>query len=88
MAVVEIESEDGLVGAGWCEDGCSAIPLIIENYFTTTPSDFTNWLEPERELTKMSTRRLGAGVVERGALEKRCASNRTGGSNPSPTATF
>ena len=33
-------------------------------------------------------RRLGAGVVERGALEKRCASNRTGGSNPSPTANF
>ncbi|SVA91195.1 uncharacterized protein METZ01_LOCUS144049, partial [marine metagenome] len=25
-------------------------------------------------------------VVERGALEKRCASNRTGGSNPSPSA--
>ena len=34
----------------------------------------------------MPSRRLGAGVVERGALEKRCASNRTGGSNPSPTA--
>ena len=30
----------------------------------------------------------GAGVVERGALEKRCASNRTGGSNPSPSAIF
>ena len=34
MAVVEIETEDGLVGAGWCEDGCSAIPLIIENHMS------------------------------------------------------
>ncbi|HAH98226.1 MAG TPA: L-rhamnonate dehydratase [Verrucomicrobiales bacterium] len=34
MAVVEIEVEDGLVGTGWCEDGCKAIPLIIENHMS------------------------------------------------------
>ena len=34
MAVVEIEVENGLVGTGWCEDGCNAIPLIIENHMS------------------------------------------------------
>ena len=29
MAVVEIETEDGVIGTGWCEDGCDIIgPLI------------------------------------------------------------
>ena len=34
MAVVEIETEEGITGSGWCEDGCSAISLIIENHLS------------------------------------------------------
>ena len=30
MAVVEIETEDGIVGSGWCEDGCDAIAKFID----------------------------------------------------------
>ncbi|HJO53280.1 MAG TPA: hypothetical protein QF373_02175, partial [Verrucomicrobiota bacterium] len=34
MAVVVIETEEGITGSGWCEDGCSAISLIIENHLS------------------------------------------------------
>ena len=34
MAVVEIETEEAITGSGWCEDGCSAISLIIENHLS------------------------------------------------------
>ena len=30
MAVVEIETEDGVTGSGWCEDGCDTIKNFIE----------------------------------------------------------
>ena len=30
MAVIEIETEDGIVGSGWCEDGCDAIAKFID----------------------------------------------------------
>lgn len=29
MAVVEIETEEGVTGSGWCEDGCDAIKNFI-----------------------------------------------------------
>ncbi len=32
--------------------------------------------------------RRGAGVVDRGGLENRCARKRTEGSNPSPSASY
>lgn len=32
MAVVEIETEDGVVGRGWCEDGVRCIASIIERH--------------------------------------------------------
>lgn len=32
MAVVQIETDDGLVGHGWCEDGCCATAPVIENH--------------------------------------------------------
>ena len=25
MAVIQIETDDGLIGTGWCEDGCEAV---------------------------------------------------------------
>jgi len=34
MAVVEIETKDGITGSGWCEDGCDAIKMIIENHLS------------------------------------------------------
>ena len=30
MAVVEIETEDGVTVSGWCEDGCDTIKNFIE----------------------------------------------------------
>ncbi len=30
MAVVEVENEDGVVGQGWCEDGCCTAERIVE----------------------------------------------------------
>ncbi|MCH2202783.1 MAG: hypothetical protein MK102_12490, partial [Fuerstiella sp.] len=32
MAVVEIETSDGICGIGWCEDGCRAVGLVIEHH--------------------------------------------------------
>lgn len=32
MAVVHIETEDGISGFGWCEDGCDAISQIVERH--------------------------------------------------------
>ena len=32
MAVIQIETDDGLIGTGWCEDGCSAVRPIVENH--------------------------------------------------------
>ena len=32
VAVVEIETDEGHSGIGWCEDGCSAVPGIINNH--------------------------------------------------------
>lgn len=32
MAVVQIETDDGVVGHGWCEDGCSATAPVVENH--------------------------------------------------------
>lgn len=32
MAVVEIETEDGIVGQGWCEDGVSAVTGIVNRH--------------------------------------------------------
>ena len=32
MAVVQIETDAGVVGHGWCEDGCSATSLVVENH--------------------------------------------------------
>lgn len=32
MAVVQIETADGLVGHGWCEDGCRATAPVVENH--------------------------------------------------------
>lgn len=34
MAVVEIETDDGVVGQGWCEDGVGAISLVIDNHLS------------------------------------------------------
>ena len=33
-AVVEIETDDGIVGTGWCEDGCCTIKPIIDNHLS------------------------------------------------------
>ena len=32
MAVVEIETDEGIVGKGWCEDGCNAVTPVVENH--------------------------------------------------------
>ncbi len=32
MAVVQIETDEGIVGHGWCEDGCQATAPVIENH--------------------------------------------------------
>lgn len=32
MAVVQIETEDGVIGSGWCEDGCETVALIIDRH--------------------------------------------------------
>ena len=32
ISVVEIQTEDGHTGIGWCEDGCEAVPPIINNH--------------------------------------------------------
>lgn len=32
MAVVQIETEDGVIGHGWCEDGCRATAPVVENH--------------------------------------------------------
>ena len=34
MCVVEIETEDGLVGTGWCEDYCRATSVIVEQHLS------------------------------------------------------
>ena len=34
MAVVEIETADGIIGHGWCEDGCDATARIIDNHLS------------------------------------------------------
>ena len=34
MAVVEVESDDGVVGVGWCEDGCETVAPIIDNHLS------------------------------------------------------
>lgn len=34
MAVVEIETDDGIVGCGWCEDGCRTAAPIVENHLS------------------------------------------------------
>ena len=35
MCVVEIQTDDGLVGTGWCEDYARATSVIVENHLTT-----------------------------------------------------
>ena len=32
LAVVQIETEDGITGAGWCEDGCNAIANFVDRH--------------------------------------------------------
>ncbi len=32
MALVEIETDEGIIGRGWCEDGCRAVAPVIENH--------------------------------------------------------
>ncbi|HZG25778.1 MAG TPA: enolase C-terminal domain-like protein [Chitinophagaceae bacterium] len=32
VSVVEIETDEGYSGIGWCEDGCAAVPPIINNH--------------------------------------------------------
>ena len=34
MAVVRIETEDGVVGCGWCEDGCRAVAPVVDNHLS------------------------------------------------------
>ena len=34
MAVVQIETDEGIVGAGWCEDGCDAVSRVVENHLS------------------------------------------------------
>ena len=34
MAVVEIETDDGVVGQGWCEDGVGAVSLVVDNHLS------------------------------------------------------
>ncbi len=34
MAVVYIETDNGVIGTGWCEDGCSAIGPMIDNHLS------------------------------------------------------
>ena len=34
MAVIQIETDDGLIGTGWCEDGCEAVSPIVENHLS------------------------------------------------------
>jgi L-alanine-DL-glutamate epimerase-like enolase superfamily enzyme len=34
MAVVEIETDDGVVGQGWCEDGVGAISRVIDGHLS------------------------------------------------------
>ena len=38
MALVEIETDEGIIGRGWCEDGCRAVAPVIENHlFVCSP---------------------------------------------------
>ena len=32
LAVVEIETDEGIVGHGWCEDGCHTVSAIVEHH--------------------------------------------------------
>ncbi len=32
MAVIEVETSDGIQGHGWCEDGCRAVAPVVENH--------------------------------------------------------
>ena len=34
MAVVEITTDDGVVGHGWCEDGCRGVAPIVDNHLS------------------------------------------------------
>jgi len=34
MAVVEVETDEGFVGQGWCEDGCNCIDRIIDSHLS------------------------------------------------------
>ena len=34
MAVVEVETEDGVVGQGWCEDGFNAISAVVDGHLS------------------------------------------------------
>lgn len=45
-----------------------------------------NLADSAADTTLLTLLRRSAGVVERGGLENRCASNGTGGSNPSSSA--
>lgn len=32
MAVVQVATNDGIVGTGWCEDGCRAVAPVVQNH--------------------------------------------------------
>jgi len=34
MAVVRIETDDGILGTGWCEDGCRAVAPMVDNHLS------------------------------------------------------
>lgn len=34
VAVVELATDEGFSGFGWCEDGCAAVPAIINNHLS------------------------------------------------------
>ncbi len=34
MAVIQIETDEGIVGTGWCEDGCQAVAPVVENHLS------------------------------------------------------
>ncbi|NIP95721.1 MAG: L-rhamnonate dehydratase, partial [Akkermansiaceae bacterium] len=34
MAVVQIETEEGITGVGWCEDGCDAIGRLVDGHLS------------------------------------------------------
>jgi hypothetical protein len=57
------------------------LPLIFISIHSTVKN-----LICRTKYGKILKHRWDAGVVERGRLESDCASNGTGGSNPSPTA--